>query len=232
MWYSTVIRVNGQARPIMAKTYDGRPIKLDGNPDHPLVRGRSDARTQAALLDLYDPDRGGIDPAQPSVFHDGPKRRDGSAFVATTWADLDTAVGTALKSGSVLLITGPVDGPARLAHLDVLRRSFGDRLRHVAYHPWAQDSAVTARERILGERSAPRWQLANARVLVAFGSDLLADADTATPGRLRHLPPRHRRRTWSADLRRADPQPARFVRRCAHPRRHGPPGVDRLGGRQ
>jgi Fe-S-cluster-containing dehydrogenase component len=180
VWYSTVIRVNGQAQPIMAKTYDGRPIKLDGNPDHPLVRGRSDARTQAALLDLYDPDRGGIDPAQPKVFDDGPKRREGNAFVATTWADLDKAVGERLKSGRILLVTGPVDGPARLAHLEVLRQALGERFRHVAYHPWAQDSVVTAREMVLGERSVPRWLLGKVRVLVAFGSDLLADADTAT----------------------------------------------------
>ncbi len=180
VWYSTVIRVNGQARPIMAKTYDGRPIKLDGNPDHPLVHGRSDARTQAALLDLYDPDRGGIDPVQPKVFNDGPKRQVDGAFAATTWADLDKAVGEKLKSGRVLLVTGPVDGPARLAQIALLQQAFGERFRHVAYHPWAQDSAVTARDMVLGERSAPRWQLGNVRVLVSFGSDLLADADTAT----------------------------------------------------
>ncbi len=180
LWYSTVVRVNGTARPVMAKAYDGRPIKLDGNPDHPLVRGRSDARTQAALLDLYDPDRGGIDPAQPKVFHDGPKRRDGAAFVTTTWADLDSSVGAALKSGRVLLITGPVDGPARLAHLADLQSAFGERLSHVAYHPWAADSARAARQIVLGERSVPRWNLAKASVLVAFGSDLLADGDTAT----------------------------------------------------
>jgi Fe-S-cluster-containing dehydrogenase component/anaerobic selenocysteine-containing dehydrogenase len=180
VWYSTVVRVNGQARPIMAKTYDGRPIKLDGNPDHPLVRGRSDAATQAALLDLYDPDRGGIDPEQPKVFHDGPKRRDGDEFVPVTWADLDTAVAAGLKSGRVLLVTGPVDGPARLAHIAALRAAFGDRLRHVAYHPWAADSALKARHLVLGESSVPEYRLGKAKVLVALGSDLLAGADIAT----------------------------------------------------
>ncbi len=180
LWYSSVIRVNGTARPIMAKAYDGRPIKLDGNPDHPLVRGRSDAKTQAALLDLYDPDRGGIDPAQPKVFHDGPRRRDGTGFVPTTWADLDTAVAAVLKGGRVLLVTGPIDGPACLAQIAELQSAFGDRFGHVAYHPWAADSARAARLIVLGERSVPRWNLAKASVLVAFGSDLLADGDTAT----------------------------------------------------
>ncbi len=180
VWYSTVVRVNGQARPIMAKTYDGRPIKLDGNPDHPLVQGRSDARTQAALLDLYDPDRAGIDPAQAAIYNDGPRRREGTSLVSTSWADLDKAVGERLKSGRVLLVTGPLDGPARLAHVESLRQAFGERFRHVAYHPWAQDSAIAAREAVLGERSAPSWQIGKASVLVSFGSDLLADADTAT----------------------------------------------------
>ena len=180
VWYSSVVRVNGSARPIMAKAYDGRPIKLDGNPDHPVARGRSDAQTQAALLDLYDPDRGGIDPAQPKVYRDGPRRRDGETFVPTSWADLDKAVAGGLASGRILLITGPVDGPARRAHLADIAKGFGERFAHVAYHPWAQDSAVEARWQILGERSAPRYDIAKVGVLVAFGSDLLAGADIAT----------------------------------------------------
>ena len=171
VWYSTVVRVGGAARPVMVKCYDGRPIKLDGNPDHPLVAGRSDARTQAVLLDLYDPDRGGIDPAQPGIFNDGPRRRDGEAFVPLPWADLDRTVGERLKAGRVLLVTGPVDGPARLAHLAAVTAACGGRLRHVAYHPWAQDSAVAARQAVLGERSAPRWQLAKARVVASSSID-------------------------------------------------------------
>src|SRR5215467_13469226 len=45
------------AIPVLIKSDAFRPIKVEGNPDHPLSKGRSDALTQATLLDLYDPDR-------------------------------------------------------------------------------------------------------------------------------------------------------------------------------
>ena len=45
------------AQPVLATTSAGRPIKLDGNPEHPAFRGGSTPFMQAAILDLYDPDR-------------------------------------------------------------------------------------------------------------------------------------------------------------------------------
>jgi molybdopterin-containing oxidoreductase family iron-sulfur binding subunit len=179
VWFSTVVRVNGRARPVMVKTYDGRPIKIDGNPDHPLVQGRSDAQTQAALLDLYDPDRAGLDPEQPKVFHDGPRQRDGDAWAPTTWNKLDEAVSKGLAAGGRIgLITGPIDGPARAALIAELTRAFGNRLVHVAHHPYAEDAAVEARRRVLGIATAPEYRLGKARVLVSLGSDILGGGST------------------------------------------------------
>jgi molybdopterin-containing oxidoreductase family iron-sulfur binding subunit len=45
------------AVPLLVKTDQFRPIKIDGNPEHPYNQGSSDPFTQATLLDLYDPDR-------------------------------------------------------------------------------------------------------------------------------------------------------------------------------
>ena len=55
--YATAILFEGYAQPVLATTSAGRPIKLDGNPDHPAFRGGSTPFMQAAILDLYDPDR-------------------------------------------------------------------------------------------------------------------------------------------------------------------------------
>src|SRR2546423_848958 len=41
----------------LVKTREGRPIKIEGNPDHPLNKGALCARGQASILNLYDPDR-------------------------------------------------------------------------------------------------------------------------------------------------------------------------------
>ena len=56
-YYATAVCFEGYAQPVLATTYAGRPTKLDGNPDHPVTGGRSDPFMQAAVLQLYDPDR-------------------------------------------------------------------------------------------------------------------------------------------------------------------------------
>jgi molybdopterin-containing oxidoreductase family iron-sulfur binding subunit len=56
-YYATAVVFEGYAQPVLAVMQRGRPTKLEGNPEHPAVSGRSDLFTQAAILDLYDPDR-------------------------------------------------------------------------------------------------------------------------------------------------------------------------------
>lgn len=55
--YTTAIVINGQAQGLVIKTYDGRPVKVEGNPDHPGSLGAATALAQASVLDVYDPDR-------------------------------------------------------------------------------------------------------------------------------------------------------------------------------
>ncbi len=55
--FATMTELGGVAQPLLATNYDGRPIKLDGNPQHPDSMGASSAFSQAQLLEFYDPDR-------------------------------------------------------------------------------------------------------------------------------------------------------------------------------
>jgi hypothetical protein len=48
---------DGIANGMLVRTVDGRPIKIEGNPQHPVSRGGTDSFMQASVLDLYDPDR-------------------------------------------------------------------------------------------------------------------------------------------------------------------------------
>ena len=57
VYFATAMPFNTGAVPLLVKTDAYRPIKVDGNPEHPVNRGSSDPLSQGSLLDLYDPDR-------------------------------------------------------------------------------------------------------------------------------------------------------------------------------
>ncbi len=169
-WYSTLVRDAGHPVAIMAKSYEGRPIKLEGNPDCPVGRGRADARTQAALVNLYDPDRLQLGPVAIS--------KGQSSTI--TWADLDAKVGASLVDGGVGLITGPVDGPASRQLIEDLRGAFGARFRHVLYQPITKAIEFQARQVAFGAQATPaQYQVGKAAVLVTLGSDLLGEGTLA-----------------------------------------------------
>ncbi len=171
--YATVVRDSGRPVPVVVKTYDGRPIKIEGNPDCTLTRGRADARTQAALLNLYDPDR----------FQDGPQKRVGDRYEATTWKELDEKVGAALKTGTIGLITPGIDGLARTALLDRMRDVFGKRLMVATLDPLDRGNRAAFQARAFNgtQTSADLDGNVNgAEVIVCFGGDLVAESDLAT----------------------------------------------------
>src|SRR5437773_8447208 len=57
LFFASAIFFGGYARGVLVESHEGRPTKIEGNPDHPASVGATDAVTQASLLNLYDPDR-------------------------------------------------------------------------------------------------------------------------------------------------------------------------------
>jgi molybdopterin-containing oxidoreductase family iron-sulfur binding subunit len=55
--YATAMELGGTVLGLMVTCVDGRPIKVEGNPKHPNSMGATNAYAQAAILELYDPDR-------------------------------------------------------------------------------------------------------------------------------------------------------------------------------
>ncbi len=56
-YFTSTMPFDGGGRGVLVLSREGRPIKVDGNPDHPATLGGSDVFVQASILDLYDPDR-------------------------------------------------------------------------------------------------------------------------------------------------------------------------------
>src|SRR6266852_195984 len=63
--YATAATFGGYAMGLLVTSHEGRPTKIEGNPNHPASLGATSAIAQATILDLYDPDR------SQNVMHDG-----------------------------------------------------------------------------------------------------------------------------------------------------------------
>lgn len=84
LFYATSMPLpGGGAEGLLIETQTGRPTKVEGNPLHPVNRGKSSVWAQASVLDMYDPDR--LKGVQRLVGQTGPAFNDG--YADRTWDD-------------------------------------------------------------------------------------------------------------------------------------------------
>jgi MoCo/4Fe-4S cofactor protein with predicted Tat translocation signal len=161
--YATAVFFDGFAQPVLATTSAGRPIKLDGNPQHPAFRGGSTPFMQAAILDLYDPDR-----SQEPLMSDRP----------ASWADFDgqmvnwRAAWRANGGAGLRILVGPTTSPTLLRQVAELKSAFPQARVHL-FDPLA------------GNDGALRPKFDAAQVVVSLDDDWLGPGPSqAINGRL------------------------------------------------
>ncbi|MDX1389171.1 MAG: TAT-variant-translocated molybdopterin oxidoreductase, partial [Acidobacteriota bacterium] len=165
--YATSIERSGVATGLLVTSYDGRPIKIEGNPNHPSSLGATSAIDQASILDLYDPDR------SRTVF-----RSDGSGRVESTWAAFAEALGPRLdaiaaREGRGLHVLAGESSSRSLASMrERLARRFPGMRWHT-YEPTAADGPREGARHAFGEPYRVQPDLEEARVIVSLDEDLL-----------------------------------------------------------
>ena len=161
-WYATAIAFAGYAQPVLGRTHVGRPTKLEGNPDHPASQGRATAFTQAAILQLYDPDR-----SQAPRFQGRESTWDAFALLAVDQAaQFDETRGNGLH-----ILLGASSSPTLQRQLDELVERW-PQARLYRYEAW-EGQRYAASERAFGRALEIRPYFDRAEWVVSFEHDWL-----------------------------------------------------------
>ncbi len=159
--YSATIDFAGVAQPLVATSFDGRPIKLDGNPDHPAAKGSSTTFTQATILNLYDPDR----------LRD-PLRATGDTFEDVDWNEILNA-GRGLLAGdtsSVAIVSEQVGSPS----LARLKQQLIDKgVNWFTFSAINDDNAREGARQAFGKPVRMHCDFEKAKVIVSIDADPL-----------------------------------------------------------
>lgn len=161
--FATSLILSGFAQPVVVTSHEGRPTKIEGNPQHPASQGRTDAFAQAAILSLYDPAR------SRTVFNQGQ---------IASWDDFLRAITRQSQSwranggAGLRLLSGRSTSPTLAHQVEVLQRRYPNLVWH-RWEPINDDQVQRGAELSFGRRLEPHYRLDQADVIVALDADLL-----------------------------------------------------------
>ncbi len=184
LFFATAALHGGYAEGVLAESHQGRPTKLEGNPDHPASLGATHALTQASVLSLYDPDR------SDTVLEGGQVR---------SWEQLTALVSAAVENldqgRGLRLLTETVTSPTLARQISDLLARFPEAVWH-QYDTSHGDSAVAGARMAFGRDIATSYHFDQADVILSLDADFTYSG----PGRLRHAKDfASRRRVRTAD---------------------------------
>lgn len=169
VFYASAVPRDGHALGVLVATHGGRPTKVEGNPLHPSSLGATDPFAQAAVLDLWDPDRSQAPARRLGTEGQGPLAIASWAAFETEWRriarDLDGGNGEGLR-----LLTGPVTSPTLRRQLDAIARRW-PRSRWHQYAAVPQDNTRAGAVQAFGREVQPVYRFDRAGCVLALDAD-------------------------------------------------------------
>ncbi|MGE0452294.1 MAG: TAT-variant-translocated molybdopterin oxidoreductase [Vicinamibacteria bacterium] len=181
--FASSLQDGGYARGVLVESHEGRPTKIEGNPEHPSSLGGSDALGQAEILNLYDPDR------SQTVLNLGEIRGFGD-FISAIKPLMDAQ--RTVKGAGLRILSGLVTSPTLAKQLEDLLKELPEAKWH-QWDPLARDGAHAGALLAFGEPVDARYDFEKADVIVSLDADFVSSG----PGRLRHVREFARRRKVS-----------------------------------
>ena len=195
--YATAMEVNGVAQPLLVTSFDGRPIKVEGNPTHPFsqtVAGRQGAATaiaQASVLEMYDPERSRtvVDRTALRSPEDIGQARD---FVAFSNA-LTSMLANSGDGSKLAVLIESTSSPSTARMKDLFLNKF-PKSAWYEYEPISRDNEPAGIKLATGQAGRTMLHLDKAAVVVNFDCDFLG----GHPAQIRYAS------DWSTRRRSAD----------------------------
>ncbi|MFQ3650588.1 MAG: TAT-variant-translocated molybdopterin oxidoreductase [Gemmataceae bacterium] len=167
LFYATAMPLGGYVTGLLVESNEGRPTKIEGNPQHPMSEGGTSAIHQAATLGLYDPDRSKVVSYRQQV---------------RTWGEVIQVIRRRLNGGKgegFAFVTDTIGSPTLAAQIEEFKKQY-PAAKFYRHEPVNDDHALLGSELAFGRRVHSYAKLENADVIVALQADFLAEG----PGQL------------------------------------------------
>ena len=178
LYFATAFSLGGIATPLLVRSNEGRPTKIEGNPDHPSNPGgtATDIFSQASILTLYDPDR-----SQTPLYRG--ETRAWTTFVGEIRGLIEKeGDGLRVKRGAGLrFLTESITSPSLAAQMKQILTDFPEAKWH-QYEPVNRDNARAGAVMAFGQPVNTTYDFSKADRILSLGSDFLS----AMPGTLRY----------------------------------------------
>ena len=164
LFFSTAMSLGGVATGLLARSNEGRPTKIEGNPDHPGSLGATDALAQASLLNLYDPDR-----SQETTYRGEPKTWQSFMKEIRTKVDENRSDGGV----GVRFLTETITSPALI---DQFKRVLGElpNAKWYQYEPINNDNELAGAKLAFGSPAQAVYKFDKAERILSLDSDFFS----------------------------------------------------------
>jgi len=164
LFFASAMPFGAYATPVLVESHEGRPTKIEGNPDHPASLGGSDVFAQASILDMYDPDR-----SQTITYRGG----------LSTWSEFAAAIKGPLNSQRAMngnglrILSRPVSSPTMASLMDAVQATYPES-KWVQYEPVNRDNVRAGSQLAFGQFVETRYNLDKADIILSLDGDFLS----------------------------------------------------------
>ena len=164
LFFATAMTLGGVAQGLLVESHEGRPTKIEGNPDHPANQGATDVFAQGSLLTLYDPDR------SQTILQNG-EIRPWSSVIAAVRGGLSSQAAT--KGAGLRILTETVASPTLASQIQQVLTQYPGA-KWIQWDPINRDHARAGARAAFGQYVAPLYDLTRADVILSLDADFLA----------------------------------------------------------